>query len=219
MNAGGTDGMAVLGRSLSQIIDLQRDLAGQLLRMVETGGESLTRSLRSAAGGGSDGCCSPARSGMASLTGSCCDIPEPCWVPKCLGEFECALCPGSSATLRLRVTNDDLARREIHAVASGAGAKQVRFSPPSLALGPKERGVITASLAVPAEAKDGETFETIVWLRGCRDYYVRWTAKVGSGGGCCAHELAICDGPDHLRHWYDHFYCPRPCRNQARQPG
>ena len=217
MNGSGTDGIAILGRSLSQMFDLQRDLAGQLLRLVETGGDSLTRSLRSIGTAGTDECCGPARS---SLTGSCCDIPDPCWVPKCLGEYECRLCPGSSATLRLRVTNDDLARREIHALASGAGAKQISFAPPSLALGPKERGTITAILAVPAEAKDGETVETIVWLRGCRDYYVRWTAKIGgSTGGCCAHELAVCDGPDHIRHWYDHFYCPRTCRNQVRQPG
>ncbi len=214
-----TDGIAVLSQSLVQMIDLQREMAGQLLRLVESGGDGVARPLRSAVGHDAGSCCTPKRFGVPSLTGSCCDIPEPCWVPKCLGEFECSLCPGSSARLQLRVTNEDLASREIHAVASGAAAKQVSFSPQSLVLGAKERGVITGLLAVPAEAKDGETFETIVWLRGCRDYYVRWMATAGTRGGCCTHEVSVCDGPDHIRHWYDHFYCPRPCRNQVRQPG
>ena len=29
----------------------------------------------------------------------------------------------------------------------------------------------------------------------------------------------VCDGPDNVLHWYDHFYCPRPCTNTVRQSG
>jgi len=218
-SANSSDTVETLSRSFDQMLAVQRDMASGLLKLFSSGSDSLTRMLRTSAGTGSrDDCCVQPRFGLPSLTGSCCDIPEPCWMPKCLGEFECGLCPGSSGTLSVRVTNEDLGKRQIQALARGPAAKQVSFSPQALALGPKERGTITAHFAVPAEAKDGESFEVIVWLRGCRDYYVRWTVKVGSGSGCCRHDLAICDGPDHVLHWYDHFYCPRPCTNTVRQP-
>jgi hypothetical protein len=209
-----SDTAETLSRSVDQMLAVQRDIANGLLSLLSSGGGTLTKLLR-----GKDDCCAQPRFGMTSLTGSCCEIPEPCWMPRCVGEFECSLCPGSSATLKLHVTNEDLASRQLQALASGAGAKQVSFSPQSLALGPKERGTLHAHFAVPGEARHGDEFHAIVWLRGCRDYYVRWTVKAGHGSGCCRHDLTICDGPDHVLHWYDHFYCPRPCADQRRQAG
>jgi hypothetical protein len=91
------------------------------------------------------------------------------------------------------------------------------FAPSSLPLGPKERGSVTATLSVPATATEGEAFEVILWLRGCRDYYLRWIVTTGSRTGCCAHQVSVCDGPDNILHWYDHFYCPRPCHGGGRQ--
>ena len=32
---------------------------------------------------------------------------------------------------------------------------------------------------------------------------------VTNRGGC--HEVRVSDGPDHVHHWHDHFYCNRPC--------
>lgn len=213
-------GIDTLFRSVSQLLGIQRNMTDGLMKLVSSGGDAAMRTLRTATGiTAADSCCRQTRSGLPSLTGSCCDIPEPCWMPKCLGEFDCDLCAGASATLVVRITNEDLRPRDIHAVASGPNAQAVSFSPQTLTLGPKERGTITAKFAMPAEGKDDEELEALVWLRGCHDYYVRWTAKTGKHGGCCKHDLSICDGPDNVLHWYDHFYCPRPCRNPGRQPG
>src|SRR5262249_11830013 len=39
-------------------------------------------------------------------SGKCsCDIPPPCWMPRNLGEVVTHVCPGGTATLRVRVTN------------------------------------------------------------------------------------------------------------------
>ena len=222
--ASGSSAIDGLTRSIGQMMDLQRDMADRLMDMVGAGGERLMQgargSLRAARGTlTTDECCVRPRFGMPSMTGSCCDIPEPCWMPRCLGEFHCTLCPGATGTIKLRVTNGDLRSRQIPAVASGPDAQRVSFSPTSLTLGPKERGTITARFAAPAEGGKDDEFEAILWVRGCRDYYIRWTVGIGSSGGCCAHELSICDGPDHVLHWYDHFYCPRPCQNRGRQDG
>lgn len=218
-NDGGLDSLT---RSIEQMMDLQRDMADRLMDMVKSGSGRMTQTLRDGVRtarsfGQSDDCCAQPSFGMPSMTGSCCDIPEPCWMPKCLGEYHCTLCPGAAGTLRIRITNDDLRARQIQAMASGPDARRVSFTPASLSLGPKERGTIIAKFAVPDEGKGDEAFEAIIWVRGCRDYYVRWTAETGRNGGCCAHDLSICDGPDHVLHWYDHFYCPRPCQNSGRQ--
>lgn len=221
-SARGTASLDGLTRTIGQMMDLQRDMADRLMDMVSSGSDRMMQSVRSGmrtAGASLDECCAQPSFGMKSMTGSCCDIPEPCWMPKCLGEFHCALCPGATGTLTLRITNDDLRVRQIQAIASGPDAQRVSFSPSSLTLGPKERGIITARLAMPAEDKSDDEYEAILWVRGCRDYYVRWTAETGKHGGCCAHDLRICDGPDHVLHWYDHFYCPRPCQNRGRQDG
>ena len=150
-------------------------------------------------------------------TASCCDIPEPCWMPKSLGEYECRLSPGTNGTLRLTVTNEDIQPRRITAVASGAGAGQVTFSPNQLQLGAKERGTITAVFNLGAQTKPCETVEALVWLRGCRDYYARWTITAVDCSKPCCHAISVSDGPDHVLHWYDHFYCPRPCMGRGQQ--
>jgi len=56
----------------------------------------------------------------------------------------------------------------------------------------------------------------LVWIRGCVDHVVRWTVKSSRRGSDCCHELEIDDCPDYVHHWYDHFYCPRPCRHGNR---
>ena len=39
--------------------------------------------------------------------GSGCEIPEPCWMPKSLGEVTCQLCGDGTGTINLIVTNED----------------------------------------------------------------------------------------------------------------
>jgi hypothetical protein len=201
------DVIAEIGRSFGRLMDAQRSFGTEVLGLLGGGIDALTRS-----GVGQLGRFAP--SGR-----SCCDIPEPCWMPKCLGEITCRLCPGASGSVRFTITNEDLAGRTIVAMASGAGAGRVTFAPSSLSLGPKERGTVTATFTASAEAPEGHTEEALLWIRGCRDHYLRWTVTVGGDrhDGCC-HAVSVSDGPDHVLHWYDHFYCPRPCFGGVR-PG
>lgn len=143
--------------------------------------------------------------------GGCCSIPEPCWMPKSLGECTSHVAQCKTACVRFRVTSCDRVRREITAKASGAGAGSVTISPPALTLDPFERGMISACITVPETAKNGSQLETLLWVVGCKEYYLRWTVSVGTLGVDSCHEMEVCDCPDYLHHWYDHFYCPRPC--------
>ena len=92
-------------------------------------------------------------------------------------------------------------------------------APPSLDLGPQERGTISVCIAMPDHAKANDRMEALVWLRGCREYYFRWTISVGTLGLDSCHEVDVCDCPDYLHHWYDHFYCVRPCPTVGRIAG
>ena len=78
-----------------------------------------------------------------------------------------------------------------------------------------EEGLVAVSLAVPTGSTKGQTQKSLVWIRGCKDYFIRWTVvTAASGVSCCATELELEDCPDLIHHWYDHFYCQRPCPNR-----
>jgi hypothetical protein len=143
--------------------------------------------------------------------GGCgCDIPPPCWMPQEIGAIRSHVCPGGTATLRVRVTNCGATPRTVTVEARPPTARVV-VDPPSLVLGPLERDVTVASLAIPAKAAIGEEREALIWVHGCRDHVLRWTVKAASRGGDCCHEVDVEDCPDPVHHWYDHFYCERPC--------
>lgn len=152
------------------------------------------------------------------MVGSSCHIPPPCWAPQSIGEVCSYVCPGGTATIRLRVTNCGVTRRDINIEAAGKGPN-ITITPPNLALGPMEREFVTASLPVPADAPTGQEYEVLVWVRGCQNHYLRWTVKVTSRGASCCHEIEVEDCPDLVHHWYDHFYCDRPCVNQRQTRG
>ena len=144
---------------------------------------------------------------------SCCKIPPPCWMPRQLGEVASHVCPGGSATLRIRVTNCGLGTRTITAEAD-QGAKA---NPGSIQLAPMQRGWLTLSFEVPASATNGQSHEILVWIRGCRTYYLRWTVMSSNRGCECCHEIEVEDCPDLVHHWYDHFYCVRGCQSNLGQ--
>ena len=140
-----------------------------------------------------------------------CEIPPPCWEPQPAGEVTSHVCPGGTATIRIVVTNDSFAPRHIAFHATG-DATGVVFSQSGLDLGPMERETVAVSLPIPATAKLGEERDVLVWIQGCQEHFLRWNVKVASGGvDACCHEVPVHDGPDLVHHWYDHFYCPRPC--------
>jgi hypothetical protein len=142
------------------------------------------------------------------LRGGCCEIPPPCWVPRNLGDCVSHVCPCSTASLRLVIENcDGFAKRTVGVEATGT----VKVSPPQIVIGPLEHATIELSISIPADAKAGETLESLVRIHGCREYYFRWKVSVGTLGMSSCHEIHVEDCPDLIHHWYDHFYCPRPC--------
>ena len=151
---------------------------------------------------------------------SCCDtceVPPPCWEPQPLGQVTSFVAPGGQGTIRFRVTNCGFTARTI-TFASIKPVPGLTFSPPSLTLGPLERGVVSATLQIPATAKQGEEQELVLLVHGCKDYYLRWVIKVAACGVDMCNEVEVNDCPDMIHHWYDHFYCHRHCQEQ-RTPG
>lgn len=150
---------------------------------------------------------------LGSSSGCGCEIPPPCWMPQPLGEHTSDACPGSKAVLTLMITNCGIEGRTIKVVATN---KAVQVAPASLGLGPLEEGVVTLSLEVPAGATKGQTQKSLVWIHGCKEHYLRWTVEVAASGVMCsATEVEVEDCPDLIHHWYDHFYCERPCPNRG----
>ncbi len=135
-----------------------------------------------------------------------CDIPPPCWYPKAAGDVTSHVCPGGTATLRIRITNCGPTARTVQV----EGGKEMKVDPPTLQLGPMERGVVTVSQTV----SDGQ--EHLIWIHGCHDHFIRWTIETAKRGSDSCHELEVEDCPDYLHHWYDHFYCVHPCQGGRR---
>ncbi|MFN0103833.1 MAG: hypothetical protein ACKV2U_17335 [Bryobacteraceae bacterium] len=159
-------------------------------------------------------CCG---TGMSVGTAKCsCEIPPPCWMPLPLGELTTHVCPGSTATLRIRITNCGNTPRTI-TVDAKQTTEKIEITPAALNLGPMERGEVTINRPIPASAGKGHTQEALIWVRGCREHYLRWTVEVTDRGGSCCHEIDVSDCPDLVHHWYDHFYCERGCPPRRQQ--
>lgn len=147
----------------------------------------------------------------AGAIGGCdCEIPPPCWMPRPLGDVCSHGCAGNVAKVRFIITNCAMALRQVEVITLAKSAA-LTITPAQITLGPMERGVITASYTFPASAKPGEAGEILLWVRGCRLYYLRWDLKVTKKCGDTAVDVKVKDCPDLIHHWYDHFYCPRPC--------
>ncbi len=149
--------------------------------------------------------------------GGSCEIPEPCWMPQPLCDVVGFACAGATAALRLRITNCGACLEEFKVHVTGPDAGLVSIQTASLALGPKERGKIQLSFNVPPDAIDNQEFEAIIWIKGCKLHYLRWTVTAGQPSSSCCHEVELEDCPDLIHHWYDHFYCPRPCQNDHKK--
>jgi hypothetical protein len=141
-----------------------------------------------------------------------CDIPPPCWYPKAAGEVTSHVCPGGTATLRIRITNCGPSARTVQVAAQ----PEMKVDPPTVTLDPMERGVVTVTLSVSSEQTAGVEHEHLVWVHGCHDHFIRWTVGTAKRGADCCHELDVEDCPDYLHHWYDHFYCVHPCPSDRR---
>jgi hypothetical protein len=159
----------------------------------------------------SAGCgCSPAG---GKFFASGCEIPPPCWEPRHAGTCRLQLTPGGTGTLRIRVDNCEWSRRVLMITAVGKIAGWLKFEPTTLVVDPQSCETFLVTVRVPDHVKPGQRIAGPVVVRGCNDHYVRLEITVDecAGHACC--DVCIRDCADHIHHWYDHFYCPRPCRN------
>lgn len=147
-----------------------------------------------------------------------CEIPTPCWEPRHAGNCTLEMTPGSSATIRIRVSNCGWSRQFVAMSALGKMAGWLTLSPTSLYLDPQETDTIAVTVHLPQTAQVGQRFAGPIIIRGCVDHFLRVGITVAdcSGQSCC--DVMVKDCADNIHHWYDHFYCARPCRS-ARVPG
>ncbi|MEP7347781.1 MAG: hypothetical protein ABI877_21100 [Gemmatimonadaceae bacterium] len=160
-----------------------------------------------------------ALAGALTKGSSCgCEIPPPCWEPQPAGTCCLELTPGGSATIRVHVSNCGWNRQLVSITALGKIAGWMSFSPTTLILDPIERATILVTVHLPNGLNPGDRLSGPIIIRGCRDHYARVEVTVADCAGKNTCDVVVDDCPDNIHHWYDHFYCPRPCRN-ARTPG
>jgi hypothetical protein len=149
------------------------------------------------------------------IRGCGCDIPPPCWMPERLGDLTSHVCPGATAKVRLRITNCGMSPRDVTVTAGGPQGSLVTIDPPSIAIEPFGSGSVSATVNAPDQAC--EPLGVQLWVHGCRDHLLRWTVDISRHGCSCTHEIEVEDCPDLIHHWYDHFYCERPCPADAER--
>jgi hypothetical protein len=148
--------------------------------------------------------------------GSCsCHIPPPCWMPREHRPVTTHVCACGAATLRLRITNCGIENDKVTIAVTGKDGAKVAVSPSPLSLRALERGIVSLKLTTDAADPKGTEYEVLLWVRGCVEHVVRWTVKVAGRGGDACDEIDIEDCPDFVHHWYDHFYCARPCGSES----
>jgi hypothetical protein len=144
-----------------------------------------------------------------------CAVPPPCWMPKQLGDVTSYACGCNTVRVRIEVTNCDRVARMVSVRTDGLEGVQV--TPATATITPMRRATFEASFKVPEDAKEGTEFETLIWVEGCHQHVLRWKIIAGQAGLSSMHELKVQDCPDYRHHWYDHFYCARPC-SHTRSP-
>ncbi|MEJ2184972.1 MAG: hypothetical protein P8Z36_03445 [Gemmatimonadota bacterium] len=156
---------------------------------------------------------------VAGIGTSGCTIPSPCWEPRPAGTCKLTLAPGCKGTIRVHVLNCGWDRRVIGVTALGKIAAWLTFQPTTLVVGPQERATFVVTVGVADQVKPGTSLSGPLLVRGCVDHFVRLDVDVAEcvDETCC--DVTIDDCADNIHHWYDHFYCPRPCRDIRTQDG
>jgi hypothetical protein len=141
-----------------------------------------------------------------------CVVPPPCWMPRSLGECVSYASSCNTATVRVVVTNCDRVARTVGVRIDGA--EGVTVSPQSTTVNPMNRATFEVSMRIPENTESGKQFESLVWVEGCNQHYLRWTVVAGAAAFDSCYQISVNDCPDYRHHWYDHFYCARPCLTQ-----
>ncbi len=125
---------------------------------------------------------------------------------------------GNTASVTFVITNESMATRIISIVTT-TPLPGLTISATTLTLTAMERGTIEVSYVIPTTLTAGLGTEILLWVRGCRLHFLRWTVKLGLVSADTDYEVCVKDGPENLHHWYDHFYCPHPCLPELRDRG
>ncbi|WP_311759580.1 COG1470 family protein [Paracoccus broussonetiae] len=161
----------------------------------------------------------------------CCDIPEPCWMPRAVGEVKCRLATGAQGEVCLHVTNGDFRPHKYEVLAAGEDAGTVQIDPQdrSFTLGPKERRTVSVRVVMPKDDRNPDRrqsccecddLDLLIWVRGCADHYLRWiVCRDDKATKPCCHCVCVSDDPNYELHWYDHFHILRPCPSEAGRVG
>jgi len=154
---------------------------------------------------------------LTDTGGSCCDIPPPCWMPRHFGNFHSQACRCGTALLRVRVTNCQPTEQEVAVKASSDGELNVKIVPPKATLGPMQSKTFTVAATIGDDVCMGEIYTVVVSVAGCNDHYANWQIRVAEGASGTCLDACVDDCPDYVHHWYDHFYCARPCFSRQRE--
>lgn len=202
--------------ALGDLIAAQLGLGRELLKALIAGGTLLADSAK----------------GLSLPKGlSCCDIPEPCWMPRAVGEITCALATGAEGEVCLDITNGDFRAHqyELKPAGSDAGAVQIDVQDRSFTLGPKERRTVSVRVVMPKQDRnpdqhvsccEADCLDLLIWVRGCAEHYLRWVVcRDDKAKAACCHCVSVDDTPDYELHWYDHFHILRPCTTSTALVG
>jgi hypothetical protein len=200
-----------LPQSLRDLLRAQLRIASDAFDLL--GGQALTSMVKAA----------PMQMMTMARHTSCCTIPPPCWMPEKLCDVVSLVSCGGTATVVVRVRNCGVETHAIEIVAlpleaGAAPAVSPTVTPAKVVLEALQQATVTVTLAVPDSGK-AETLAFNVFIVGCRRHYFTWTVKTGAVLKSSAHEIEIADCADQLHHWYDHFYCPRPCPGRIQHGG
>ena len=146
-----------------------------------------------------------------------CEIPPPCWEPRPAGACRLVLTPDGTGLIRVLVSNCGWARQVVGITGLGKLAGWLTLQPTTLVLDAQERATFSVTVRPPKGIKPGQNLVGTILVRGCRDHAIKVEVKIRECATqtCC--DVSVEDCPDHIHHWYDHFYCPRPCnRRDAR---
>ncbi len=144
-----------------------------------------------------------------------CEIPPPCWEPRLVATCTLELAPSSTGLIRIHVSNCGWTRQVASVTALGRLAGSLTMQPTALSIDPQDRARFVVTVHPPKGLKPGQSLSGVVLMRGCKDYAIRVEIKISDCPGTTTCDVSIDDCPDHVHHWYEHFYCPRPCRNPS----
>jgi hypothetical protein len=191
-----------------------------LAKMIEVGAKAGINALQSLTGSMPEALTEMVdlASSQTGAGGCGCEIPAPCWMPRELCEVVSYGKAGNVASITFMITNHSMANRVI-AISTRTSLPGLTFSATHMSLGPMERGSTEVAYKIPVTLISGPGTEILLWIQGCRLYFLRWTVKLGPVSGDTNYEVCVKDEAEYLHHWYDHFYCPRPCLSDQRVTG